>query len=297
MKKVSILMVAALVAVSSATFVGCEFLQSDEPSIQIRFTGYSSTNGKVTVPGDKNNVEVEVQIKAPGKIAEISIKRPGGTSLSGFPKTKDFDPSETMHIEKWTVNREKADGGSEVISFDVTVTDKDKEPQIISELVEITFEQKAGEINAPVTVQLASGMHGDANICFASSTGLVYSSTPANTTLIDFVYFDDLGTHTIASPKMASEPGVLQGKIGSWSTKNATKLQKFTSVTTSQFDAMEDDALIVQHVPNITSESVINLAANNIIGFVTVGGKKGLIKVNSVGSPANTINITVKVQK
>jgi hypothetical protein len=82
-----------------------------------------------------------------------------------------------------------------------------------------------------------------------------------------------------------------------WGTKHTTKIKKLTTVTTSEFDAMTKDELIVEKVTGstVSGESADNVQAGNIIGFITDAGKKGLIKVNSASS--SQITITVKVQK
>ena len=306
MKKVSVFMIAACVAVGVA-FVSCGEIEeiikpSNAPSIQISFTGYSGSTGNVTLPEDKNEVEVVALIKAPGKINEISIKKSGGANITGYPKSGGFD-SETEHTAKWTVKREKTDGSREVISFDVTVTDMDKEPHTKSATVEITFEQvipateKGNDINVWSNKLLGSLEHsGTAGSSFASIDGSVYLIADArtNSAKVDFIYYNFSGTsHTISSPNSTYHSSMDVG----WTTKNKTKLQRLTTITVAEFDAMVKDALIVEKVTSTTSESVANLAAGNIIGFITDGGKKGLIKVNSVNSPANHINITVKVQK
>ena len=136
---------------------------------------------------------------------------------------------------------------------------------------------------------------GTAGSSFASFDGSVYLVTAArtNSARVDFIYYNQLGAHTLSSPNSTFHTALETG----WATKNKTKIQRLTTITAAQFDEIEKDALIVENVANITSEGVAQLAAGNILGFITDGGKRGLIKVNSVNSPANHINITVKVQK
>jgi len=147
-KRVSILMIAALVAVC-AVFVSCEELEEIlkllPPSIDVCIimpTGNQSTEyweRNITVPEDIKEIEVVVTFNAPADIAEISIKKTGGANLSGYPKKGSFD-SGTEHTAKWPVRREKAVGSNEVISYDVSVTDKNSDHRTTTATIKITFQ-------------------------------------------------------------------------------------------------------------------------------------------------------------
>jgi len=146
-KRVSILMIAAWVA-GCAMFVSCPDVICTlfSPSIDVCIimpTGNQSTEyweRNITVPEDIKEVEVVVEIHAPCDIAEITIKKTGGANLSGYPKKSSFD-SEDTHTAKWPVKREKAVGSNEVISYDVSVTDKsDPDPRTTTATIKITFQ-------------------------------------------------------------------------------------------------------------------------------------------------------------
>ena len=293
MQKVKIFMIAAFVAVC-ATFTGCEDVPWVSPTIKVLLNG--TVQSSITVSADQEVVmDIEWQAGLGFKLKEVRLSIVDGSNVAGFPKTSGFTTKSLEKLEGHVVRSPSTQGG--VVRFFTEVTTSGSGEPINREIV-ITFTPVASPINTYESVQLSCGMINSTNICFATSNGQRYGSSPANTTLVDFVYFNDLGAHTLSSPNHASQPGVLQGVVGSWTTKNTTKLQRLTNVTADQFDAITNDALIVQHVSaNMTSQSVTTLAANNIIGFVTDGGKRGFIKVNSVGAPANTINITVKVQR
>jgi len=140
----------------------------------------------------------------------------------------------------------------------------------------------------------------------ASIDGTVFSISDAKTNAekIDFIYFNG-NSHpkSLAAPNNASV-----GTLGStnapstWATKNATKLGLLSGVTASQFDGCDDDELITTHVTtaSVNADIVLNLIENQVVGFITAGGKKGLIKVISIDTSTeanNSIKISIKVQK
>ena len=293
MQKVKIFMVAALIAVC-ATFTGCEEIPFVTPTIKVILNG--TVQNSITVSADQEVVmDIEWQAGLGFNLKEVRLSVVDGSNVSGFPKTSGFTTKSLEKLEGHVVRSPSTSGGT--VRFFTEVTTSGNGEPLNREIV-ITFTAAASPVNTYQNVQLSSAMDFSTNICFATSNGQRYGSSPATPGIIDFIYFNDLGAHTLSSPNHAAQPGVLQGVVGDWTTKNTTKLQRLTNVTAAQFDEVANDAQIAQHVSaSITSQSVTNLAANNIVGFVTDDGKRGLIKVKSVNDPANHINITVKVQK
>ena len=139
-------MLAAIVAASSMLFVSCgDSDPSDSPSIKVSFNGNSSSTAKITVDGETDEVTVEVRVDAPGKIKEITINNVGKGPIAGYDKKSSGFTSEVLDIHEWTVVREKDE--EHKITFEVVVTDKDKEAQTVRQLIEITFQ----EYEEPVT--------------------------------------------------------------------------------------------------------------------------------------------------
>jgi len=147
-KRASILMIAVWVA-ACAVIESCDDIPKficaiSSPSIDVCIimpTGNQSTEyweRDITVPEDIKEVEVVVQFNA-CEIGEISIKKTGGANLSGYPKKGSFDSAEE-HTAKWPVKREKAVGSNEVISYEVSVTDKNSDPRTTSATIKITFQ-------------------------------------------------------------------------------------------------------------------------------------------------------------
>jgi len=304
MKRVNLFIMAAFIA-ASAMFVGCTSDPSDAPSIKVYFkvgSGAEAESTDLKVEAFENEtVTVKFEFSAPGGIKTIDIKQVGGTSIpGGYPKTSGFTNA-NLAIETFTVTA-SAPGKVEYIG---EVTDKDKEPQSRNKKVEITFLELPplfGDIKTWPNKSLGSLSHdGTAGSSCASIDGSVYVIAEARTNAakVDFIFWNGTSNpNSIAAPNNATVK-TLGAMSTAWSKYNNTKLKKLTTVTTAQFDDLEDDGLIEERVTTATVDTdiVSSLAQNDIIGFITENGKKGFIKVNSVGSPANHINITIKVQE
>jgi len=297
-------MFAAVVA-ASAVFVSCSSDPSDVPSIAVRFDGNASSTG-VFAPADLyvgDPVEVEVEFNVPGKIKEIRIAKASGTGENPpgtYPKTKDF-LGETIDKVKWTV----VGAAVGTVKYSADVTDKDKAAQSATKIIEITFKERPpeyGDIKTWADRLLGSLSHSStAGASCASIDGTVYEIAAArtNSAKVDFVYWNGASNpNSIAAPSNTTL-GTITAMQSGWTTKNQTKLQKLTTVTAAQFDAMNNDAIIDEKVTSttVTTDIVSNLATNDIIGFITASGKKGLMKIVSVGDPTNHIKITIKVQE
>ena len=70
-------------------------------------------------------------------------------------------------------------------------------------------------------------------------------------------------------------------------------------IGTIDWSSITNDGIIVsQTATGVTNTRIINLAAGDILAFITATGKKGMIKVESIsGTSDGTITIDVKVQQ
>ena len=141
---------------------------------------------------------------------------------------------------------------------------------------------------------------------FSTVTGEVYKITPAgeNAEMIDFVYFyGNTNSATITAPDndeiIGTGAGQVYGPVANWSTRNATRFnQLFSGITVEEFDAMNNDALIVANTASDVDLKMANfLNKDALVAFITVDGKKGIFKVAELDTEAKTITIDVKVQK
>ena len=138
---------------------------------------------------------------------------------------------------------------------------------------------------------------------FASIDGTVYSWTDAssNSEKIDLVYFYGATNEaTIAAPDDSDAESVFD--FSNWTTQNSTKFGT-TTLTASDFDAVDDDIEIKEEATDLTASKVNQLSVDDVIAFETAStssnpSKKGLIKINSITTGSDgTIDITVKVQE
>jgi predicted transcriptional regulator len=124
----------------------------------------------------------------------------------------------------------------------------------------------------------------------------------ANQNKVDFVYFyGATNLATLASPSDTDAQTIFTA-IADWTTINATKLGA-TTLTATEFDAIDDDAEIVIAATGLTATKANTLEVGDVIAFETAStsanaSKKGLLKVVAI-TPENTgtITIAVKVQQ
>jgi hypothetical protein len=134
--------------------------------------------------------------------------------------------------------------------------------------------------------------------------GTVYSTpdATANQSKVDLLiyYFTD-GTGpspTFSSPGDQDAPDYYP-EINSWPTKNYTKYDYVTKITEAQFDAADNDSLLIKAYNEYWGRRKYKYAvAGTIFPFKTISGKIGLIKVLQADTQANgKITFAIKVQK
>lgn len=135
---------------------------------------------------------------------------------------------------------------------------------------------------------------------FDAHTGTVLNTAGAITAsaTIDFIFaYGTMNQYYIGAPSDADIQTSHGTIAATWSTLNTTTFSP-SSMTVADFDAMIDD----RDFPTSTGvETKINmLGAGDVFSFLTVDGKFGMVKVNSVdGTVAGNraIDIDVKVQQ
>jgi len=204
------------------------------------------------------------------------------------------DASVTMEITFISVN----EVGEENIEFEVV----DKDGQKASASLKITTAASAGPIDS--WTEKILGSYDDATgSSFASVNGIVYTLEQAftNQSLIDWMYWWGASTSaTIGAPDDVNAALVFNEgayQLANWTTKNATRF-KTTTVTAAAFDAMTDDSDIVDIATGADQTRIPELDPDEVIAFITVTGKKGLIKVRAIETgAAGTMTLDVKVQQ
>lgn len=205
--------------------------------------------------------------------------------------------SNTSHTGSFTITAEEV--GTIVATIRVTDRKGKEEPR--------DFEIEVGNKIESFTAVLM-GSYDDANLgsFFSTVTGDVYKITPAgeNSELIDFAYFyGSTNEATISAPDnddvFGTGDGRVFGPVANWATRNATRFnQLFSGITVEEFDAMNNDALIVANTASDVDLKMANfLNKDALVAFITGDGKKGIFKVADLDTDAKTITIDVKVQK
>jgi hypothetical protein len=190
---------------------------------------------------------------------------------------------------------ETTEVGTNYISIEVT--DKQGNVETKSYTVEVT-----AAINTYSAILLGS-YSAEVGSFFSTSTGSVYTQADAktNSNSIDFVYYyGTTNLATIAAPDESGAESIYDNTstgLQTWSTQNSTKFV-MSSVTTSEFDDMEDD-IDISGDTNVNNSAVTALEENDVVAFTTADDKDGLFKVISITGTggSSTIEIEVKVKK
>ena len=305
MKKVSIFMMAAIVAASSV-FISCSkddpYDPKEGPVISVKLGDVDVANNGTVKVKVRDAKDLVISYEADGGIKEITVT---GGSLTAptfsvgdltakAEKSFTFSTVEKIVIETTiTDNQKAASDGTDTPTEDKTATFK------------FTIDVEAyGAISSWSDKLLGSFTEKMYGSSFASSTGTVYTLTnaTANSALIDFIYSDGATfAKTLVAPSVNNEITALNSSaVRNWTTRNATKFGKLT-VTTAQFDGCNDDALITANVTDaaVKDNIISDLNKDDIVGFTTAAGKKGLIKVGTIVQTVDTksMAIFVKVQK
>jgi len=298
MKRVSLCMIAALVA-ASAVFVSCSKEDTDPATISFN----NVQNDKVKLAEGVSEYVVSASILSTANLKSVKVNRKVGSEttqvippITSFPLKITYDLTQPIKgiIEDCEITITVDNG----VEYSRTLT---------IEYTPLPEKPAGAEINFWADKVLGSLAHNStAGSSCASIDGTVYSISAAktNSEKIDFIYFNG-STHpkSLAAPNNASVGTLGLGNAPStWGIKNATKLGLLSDVTVDQFDECEDDWLITEKVTTaaVSADIVSNLAENNVVGFITANGKKGLIKVISVdasGETNNSIKISIKVQE
>ena len=250
----------------------------------------------VTITLDKTSVDagtaITGKIAAEGTLTSVTLLKDSGTvtnTVKGWPKTTftTADPVTLGAAGSYTVRIESLTAGS----YTLKATDKNGvESSQKFTVVDTTPVLTALTSATTILCTLADGSN---NTTCASADGSVYapkSATAAQQATIDFVYFYG----GMYAP--SNVPTSLTATFTAWTTKNATKFAKSTSIAY----ATATYADVKTAADAATATSVTALAANDVVVFKTVAGKVGVFKVNSITAgyaSSDNVVINIKVVK
>jgi|GEM_PF-1337834 len=284
---------------ATIALTGCK--EDDEtpaPTVKINTNslGSDQTQGNAATG---QTITINLTANAAEGIKSITATKASST-LPGYPVTTGFD-SKTAHT--WNATYTVVETSGDVtLNFRVS-DDKGKESSVS---FKITVSADYSSFNA---VLLAAPL-GDftSKTFFSSSNGSTYTVSEArpSSNLIDFGYF--FGVTAEASLASPNDYLTTAYDLSNWATKNNTQFKNTSGV---DFDALTTAAQIGTAYdagtfstdgtsPAGGATRIYRLAVNQVIGFETSGGKKGIIKVTSitpVATETGRIALSVKVQK
>jgi hypothetical protein len=303
LKKLSFYLLA-IVSLSAFLFTSCGGDEETTPPT-IALVNPPSTSASLGA-----SVSFVIQVDAPEKIESVTITEKIGantTTLPNCPKTTGFN-SATSDLINLTYT-----APSVASSVELTFKVVDKAGKEAATTFSLSVAASAGSINT-YTAVLMGNQNSTSGSFYATSTNTVYSQADAKTnyTKVDFAYANGSAAGNeffVGAPADESVMAVYNNSttgVQTWTARNQTTF-KATTVTTAQFDAMTNDALITSNDPGTTftqgTTSRIRAAdteVGDVFAFRTAAGKLGLAKVTQrSGSTANagTITLTVKVQQ
>ncbi|MDO1448830.1 hypothetical protein Q0590_21310 [Rhodocytophaga aerolata] len=289
MRKLSLHLLSLFAAVSMFTMTSCS---SEEDTVDPAPTAtIASTTPATAKVGDE--ITLSAAVVAQSKIKSI-VTRLDNADLD--TKTSNFTNSTSDNYSfKYAI---PSTAGGKELKFTIVVTDsKDR-------VVNATHTVKV-DATGSVRTQSAKLIYGQDNTTNGSfytteATGTVYKQADAKTNAakVDFLYFyGATNLATLATPSDADAKTMYNNSttgLQTWSKLNTTKFKELT-MTKAEFEA-STFASIETAATGATATKINNLTANKVIGFITEGGKKGIIFVNSVtGTSAGNIDITVKI--
>lgn len=276
-----------------SVFTGCTSEEETEivdPSPSVTIPQEAPTTGKVG-----QEIKFDIAVVAEAKIKSIETRF--GTITLGTVKTTDFTNA-TSDKYPFAYTPIDADAGKK-LDFSVIVIDK-KERQVKKDF-SITIEAEGS-----IRTQTAKLLYGQSNTTGGSfyateGTGMEYTQVNAKTNAakIDFLYFyGSENKATLAAPSDADAKTIYNNAnngLQTWSKLNGTKFKEVT-MAKAQFDAVTY-AAINTSAEGATASKTNMLIADKVVAFITDGGLKGLIYVNSItGTDSGSINITIKIQ-
>jgi len=302
----------AAFVVLGGLFLGSSCTEDGEvtpDNISITFTPDDLT----LAPGASQNVTYNVV--AAEKIEEIRVIRDGAGTVLTLPNDNEPLTNKESHSGQLLVEAFDGDAGK-TISYTFEVTDKKGGFARNSFILTVSGDDGGGDGGGdggtdPIAIDtfndLAVGAQGNASLGSSVDLedGRVYSLSDArdNSARIDVVYFfTDIQNGVIAAPNDGSlvSSSVLPS-IANWESRNATKLRT-TGLSSGDFNAISDGSVINEayeggtDTPDGTRAKF--LEGGEVVAFETVGGKRGLILVGSIGEgTAGRATLSVKVIK
>ncbi len=289
MKKVSLFIVAALFAVS-AGFVSC----SDEDVDPATISFDNVTNDQYTLAEGVTSYTVNATITSTENLKTVKVTKTVGSVGSQVGSTITSFPNKTSYHLSQVVNDITED-----CKITVTVDNGTESTRTLTIKYTAAPETPAaGKITTSTAVIMAAQDNAAAG-SYATSTNKTYKSSEAvaNSSTIDFIYYYQAGGDLAELFSPNSSKASTLNNYKDMTPKRDTKFKKVTMDETT-FNAITDDATIVETATSLTASEVTNLVVGDVVAFKTADSKLGLFRVTALtATTSGTITITVKVQE
>lgn len=289
-----ILTLCGLVLLTGLIFTGCT--KDEEPVLPaISFNqeaGYVFENTTAAF-GDTLNFGVTATGNGTDNLVKFQIVVNGQTLLDSTINTQTFvfnfyTTKGIADVEEWSVTATDMAGNS----FTKTIT------------ITGTF----GEIDSYVTILMGAqdNVATESFLSFSNHAATKYFQAQAFDHQADidlFCFFEDTPEHhnmmSMGSPG-SGITGIFSGATSpdNYTITNLTRFFK-TEITAAQFDAIQNDAVILDaYNADESRKKASNLFAGEVYAIKIQSGQYGLIKVIAIdGTEAGTLEIAVKIQK
>jgi hypothetical protein len=264
----------------------------------------SSTNGEHKV-GDK--IDFTVSVTGENNLTKIVASALEGSSTTEISsKTDGFTEKKS---DDFTFSYEVKGAPGSVITISVEATDKFD--NIGTAVYTINIKE---ELETRTAVIFAGQSNSTGGQFYSVANSLVYNLANAktNSTVVDLCYAhrsDANGARMITAPSSNNATDIYDAdatnpnRISTWGARNATKI-RLTTMTAAQFDATVESSKVLTEANTLTTSDLTaaTLTVDKVFVFETVGGKKGLGKVEAVtgagfASTDNSITIKFKIIK
>jgi hypothetical protein len=270
MKKISLVLSLAFLAVAGL-MTSCDKTENAAPSVSFssESTVLAGDSIKVEATDGSATVDYTYTVTAEAEIASLQVKV-DGTGVTVEEAEGETEYTSPAQSKVFTVG-----------THTVVVSVEDKDGNLLDATLVIVV-SNPGAVGGGINEYLDIDMGGSAS-SFGSyldaETGIVYLSVDkvAHQAEIDII-FDNAKFWNYDTGTFASGTG----------TEFAA-----TTISTTDFDSATTDVLFSGLS---ASSATIDVAVGDVVFFETTGGKKGLIKVNSINA-SEDLNIDVLVQE
>lgn len=292
MKKTMFLFGMLLLA-GAMVFTSCKKDDDEEPTVDltpilnfIGGAGYTDTDAtlapssafKVGITAEENansqkNIESFKVVRTFNNVP-TTVYEDDNIGEPTYTKELDLVANTESGVERWTFTVTDKDGLTKQLVLNITTV------PTVTAYKNVTM----GSFNDPTYGSFMAS---------ATGTVLTKAEASADQASVDFAfYLGAVNKSTFGAPSNDDVKAVFE-LTGAWTVFNET-LFEMTSISVADFDAIGNTYAFPTFAG--TEDDINNLEADDVVAFMTVDGKHGLIKVNGINQKGDIINIDVIVE-